>query len=99
VYSYFLPFWTLAIGLFHRFPAVDERVSAELSALEQVLTLWPEEKTQSKMFQSKMGQVQFYASSTQKGIVSWQDCKRMHPSALVSTMRLSVCSVDRVQEK
>jgi len=31
--------------------------------------------------------------------VSWQDCKRMHPSAVVSTMRLSVCSVDGVQEK
>jgi hypothetical protein len=91
VYSY-SGLWLLV--LFHRFPAVDEWVSAELSALEQVLTLWPEEKTQSKM-----GQVEFYASSTQKGILSWQDCKRMHPSALISTMRLSVCSVDGVQEK
>ncbi|KAH9560019.1 hypothetical protein CY35_06G085600 [Sphagnum magellanicum] len=40
------------------FPAVDERVSAELSALKQVLTLWPEEKAQCKMFQSKMGQAE-----------------------------------------
>jgi hypothetical protein len=41
-----------------KFPAVDERVSAELSALEQVLTLWPEEEAQCKMFQSKMGQAE-----------------------------------------